>query len=139
MARVKASATRASVTPILRNRAPEAASDITTRITAGGAGSFVLPASSAAIHQVARKITKDRRRNTSVSGERVIIRAGIEVRRRPHEVATANTGQHVVEHARILLFVLDPAMRNALAIPIAIGAQGCGIGSARQRGDLVPG
>src|SRR5271165_568055 len=108
IARVKASATRPSVTPILRNNAPDAASVITTCMTAGGAGSLVLPASSAATHQVARKIAKESRRSTSISGERVIERARVELRRRSDEVVTANAGQHTIEHSRVLLLVLDP-------------------------------
>src|SRR6516225_3455373 len=138
MARVKASATRPNVTPILKNNAPDAASDITTCMTAGGAGSFMLPASSAAIHQVARKIAKDNRRSTSISGECMIERARIEFRSGSHEVATADAGQHAIEHTRVLFLFLDPTARNAFAIPIAIGPQGRGIRSARQLGDLVP-
>src|SRR5579883_100539 len=139
MASVKASATRASVTPMLKNSAPDSASVITTCITAGGAGSLVLPASSAAIHHVARKIRNDKRRSTSISAKRVIIGARVEVRCRSHELRAADAGQHVVEHARILLLVLDPAMRNAFAVAVAIGMQGRGIARAGQLGNVVPG
>src|SRR5579871_640690 len=127
MASVKASATRASVTPMLKNNAPDAASVIATCITAGGPGSLLLPANSAAIHHVARKIRKDSRRSTSVSRQCVIIGAGVEVGGRSDEVVAADAGQHVIEHARILFLVLDAAVRDALAVAVAIGVQGGGV------------
>src|SRR5229473_3283982 len=116
IASVKARATRASVTPRLRNSAPERASVIIAASTTGGGGSFSGPASSAAIHQVARNTMKDRRRSTSVSGDRVIERAGLELLRRPDQLAAADIGQHAIEHARIGLLVGDRAARDAFPV-----------------------
>src|SRR5882757_1817102 len=122
IASVKASATRARVTPRLKNSAPERASVITAASTAGGEGSFAAPVSSEAIHQVAMKTTKDRRRSTSVSRDRLVEGAGIELRRGADQFAAADTGQHAIEHARIGFLVGDRAPRHALAIPVAVGA-----------------
>src|ERR1035437_1742579 len=59
IANVKARATRANVTPRFKNSAPELASVTIAASTAGGAGSFSPPASSAAPHQVARNTVKN--------------------------------------------------------------------------------
>src|SRR5437773_2731818 len=112
IARTKESATRASVAPRCRNSAPLDASATMTLSTAGGEGSFAPPTSSAAIHQIARNRANESRRSTSVSGDCVIERAGIELRRRPNQVAAAGLGQHAVEHARIGLLVSDAPTRN---------------------------
>src|SRR5260370_29887750 len=100
IASTKASATRSSVTPRLKNRAPDLASANVAASTTGGAGSFASPASSAAIHQVARKTANDKRRSTLVSGDRVIERAGIELLRRSNQFTAADPCQHPIENAR---------------------------------------
>src|SRR5260370_14662791 len=138
IARVKASATRASVTPRLRNSAPERASVIIAASTMGGGGSCSGPASSAAIHQVARNTMKDKRRSTSVSGDCVEERAGLELWRRPDQFAAADPCQHTIEHARVGLLVGDQAARDSFPVTIAIDAQRRGIGGARQWRDLFP-
>src|SRR6266850_8436811 len=86
IASTKARATRANVTPRLKNNAPDLASAITTVSTAGGAGSFASPVSSEAIHQVATNTANDRRFGTSVSRDRVIECTGIEFLRRRAKV-----------------------------------------------------
>src|ERR1700692_413043 len=134
IASVKASATRTRGTPRWKNSAPERASVITAVSTTGGGGSFSGPASSAAIHQVAMNTRNDSRRSTSVSGHRVGEGAGLELLRRPDQLAAADIGQHAIEHARVALFVGDGAARDSFPIAIAIGAQRGGVGSARSRG-----
>src|SRR5512139_2271702 len=138
IASTKASATRASVAPRCRNSAPDDASATITLSTAGGEGSLAPPTNSAAIHQIARNRANDRRRSTSVSANRVIEGAGIELRHRPDQVAAADLGQHAIENARIRLFVSDAAARDSLAIAVAIGLQQGGIAGAGQRRDLLP-
>src|SRR3954451_16101968 len=101
IARTKASATRANVTPRLRNRAPELASAVNAASTAGGAGSFASPTSSAAIHHVATNTANDSRRSTSISRDRVIEGAGIEFLRRPDKLAATGRRQYPIEHACI--------------------------------------
>src|SRR5688500_15627967 len=138
IARVKARATRAKVTPRWRNSAPELASAITAVSTAGGGGSLASPMSSEAIHQVATNTANDSRRCTSVSRDRVIERSGIQLRRRADEFAAADRRQHAVQKARVGLFVGDRTTRNAFPVAIAVGPQGCGVGSAGQGGNLLP-
>src|SRR6267378_478470 len=138
IANVKARATRANVTPRLKNSAPELASVTIAASTAGGGGSRSAPASSAAIHQVARNTVNDRRRSISVSGGRAIECAGVKLWRRPHDFATADRRQHAVENARVGFFLGDPPARNSFPIAITVGAQGCGVGSTGQRRDLFP-
>src|ERR1700688_2803631 len=138
IARMKAMATRAKVTPRLKNSAPERASAIMAVSTTGGGGSFAGPASSAAIHQVATNTRNDSRRSTSVSGNRVVEGAGLELLRRPDQFAAADIGQHAIEHARIGFFVGDRAARNSFPIAIAVRAQRGAIGSARQRCNGLP-
>src|SRR6266536_1088042 len=138
IASVNASATRANVVPRLTNNAPDLASVIITASTAGGAGSLASPASSAAIHQVARNTTNDSRRSTSVPRDRVVERAGIELWRRPDKLAAADVSQHAIKYARVGLLVGDQAARNSVPVAIAIGAQRCGVGGAGQRCDLLP-
>src|SRR6266478_9638318 len=138
IANVKARATRANVTPRLKNSAPEWASVIIAVSTAGGGGSFSAPTSRAAIHQVARNTVNDRRRSISVSGDRAVECAGVKLLRRPHDFATADRRQHVIENARVGLFIGDRPARNSFPIAIAIGAQGCSVGGTRQRRDLFP-
>src|SRR4051812_27245577 len=139
IASTKASATRASVAPRCRNRAPLDASAMMTLSTAGGEGSFAPPTNSAAIHQVARNRENERRRSTSVSGDRVIEGAGIELGRRPNQVTSADLGEHAIEHARIRLLVNDAPARNAVAIAVAVGLEDGRIARAGERRDLVPG
>src|SRR3954454_18681520 len=139
IASTKARLTRASVAPRCRNSAPLDASAMTTSSTAGGEGSFAAPTNSAAVHQIASNRANDRRRSTSVSGNCVIERAWLEFSGRANEVASAGLGQHVVEHARVLFFVVDAPARNAVAIALAIGLQQGGIAGAGERRDLVPG
>src|SRR5713226_9266691 len=107
IARVKARATRANVTPRLRNKAPDLASAIIAESTVGGGGSFASPTSCEAIHQVATNTENDRRRGTSISRDRVIERTGIEFLRRPDKFAAADRRQHAVEDARVGFFVGD--------------------------------
>src|SRR6266849_1682073 len=123
IASVKARATRARVTPRLKNSAPERASLIMAASTMGGGGSFSGPASSAAIHQVARNTMKDSRRSTSVSGDCVEECAGLELWRRPDQCAAADPCQHAIEHARVGLLVGDRAARDSFPVTIAIDAQ----------------
>src|SRR5882757_1660981 len=101
IANVKARATRASVTPRLKNSAPERASVMIAASTAGGAGSFCSPASSAAPHQVARNTANDSRRSISISTAAPIERAGIELPRRPDQLAAADAGQHAKQDQRV--------------------------------------
>src|SRR5215217_6878661 len=105
IARVKARATRARVTPRLKNRAPDPASATMAVSTTGGDGSLASPASSAAIHQVAKNTANDSRRGTSISRDRAIECAGIKFWRRPDEFAAANGSEHPVEDARVGLLV----------------------------------
>src|SRR6266566_7800881 len=121
IANVKARATRASVTPRLKNSAPELASVIIAVSTAGGGGSFSAPASRAAIHQVARNTANDRRRSISVSGTGAVECAGIEFLRRSRHVAPADRRQHSIENTRVGFFVGDRPARNSFPIAIAIG------------------
>src|ERR1700676_4366634 len=138
IANVKARATRANVTPRLRNSAPELASATAAASTAGGGGSFPAPASSAAPPQTARKQAKDSRRSISVSGDGGIECARVQFCRRPDKFATADRRQHAVKNARVGFFVGDRAAGNTFPITVAVGAQGCGIGSTGQRRDLFP-
>src|SRR3984893_9326049 len=138
IASVKASATRASVTPRLKNSAPELASVTIAASPAGGGGSLAAPASRAAIHQVARNTVNDSRRSISVSGDRAVECAGVELLRRPHNFATADRGQHAIENARVGFFIGDRPARYSLPIAIAVGAQGCSVGGTGQRRDLFP-
>src|SRR6266404_904808 len=123
IASVKASATRARVTPRLKNSAPERASVIIAANTMGGGGSFAGPAMSAAIHQVARNTVKDSRRSTSVSGGCVVEGAGRELRRRPDQFAAADISQHTIEDPRVGLLVGDRAARDSFPVTIAVDAQ----------------
>src|SRR3954451_11901773 len=138
IAKVKARATRANVMPRLKNNAPDLASAITTASTAGGAGSFASPVSSEPIHQVATNKANDSRFGTSVSGDRVIECAGIEVLCRPDQFAAADRRQHAIENARVGFLVGDGTTRNSFPIAIAVGAQGCGVGSTGQRRNSLP-
>src|ERR1700687_2367535 len=138
MANVKARATRANVTPRLKNSAPDSAAVTIAASTAGGGGSFSPPASSAAIHQVARNTEKDRTRSISVLGDRVIECAGVKFRGWSYNFATPDLGQHAIKNACIGFFVCNRAAGNSLAIAIAVGAQGCDVGGTRQRRNLVP-
>src|SRR5712675_585979 len=138
IASTKARATRANVTPRLKNNAPDLASAITTVSTAGGAGSFASPVSSEAIHQVATNTANDSRFGTSVSRDRVVECTGIEFLRRPDKFAAADRRQHAVENARVGLLVGDGATRNSFPIAIAVSAQGCGVASAGQRRNSLP-
>src|SRR5579859_1464326 len=90
IAKMKAMATRARVRPRLKNSAPERASAMMAVSTTGGGGSFAGPTSSVAIHQLARNTRNDSRRSTSVSGDRVVVGAGLEVLRRPDQFAAAD-------------------------------------------------
>src|SRR5262249_29123560 len=120
---MKASVTRANVAPRCRNSAPDAASAIITSSTAGGGGRFAPLTTSAAVHKIERNRANETRRSTSVSRERVIKRAGIELRRGADQIAAADLGQHAIEHAGIGLFISDGPARNALAIARAIGLE----------------
>src|SRR3954469_5649273 len=139
IASTKARLTRASVAPRCRNSAPLDASAMTTSSTAGGEGSFAAPTNSAAVYQIASNRANDRRRSTSVSGNCVIERAGLEFSGRANEIASAGLGPHAGEHARGLFFVIDAPARNAVAISLAIGLEQGGIARAGERRDLVPG
>src|SRR5260370_20790139 len=79
IANVKARATRASVTPRLKNSAPEWASVIIAVSTAGGGGSLSAPGSRAAIQRVARNTVDQTRRSISVPGDRAVECARVEV------------------------------------------------------------
>src|SRR4051812_48696686 len=120
IARVKASATRANVTPRLKNSAPDLASASMAVSTVGGGGSFASPASSEAIHQVAKNTANDSRRGTSVPWDRVKECAGLEFWRRPDKFTAADLSQHAVEDARIGFLVGDQATWNSLPITIAV-------------------
>src|SRR5450755_928867 len=133
IANVKARATRANVTPRLKNSAPELASATAAASTAGGGGSFWAPASSAAPHQTARNTANDRRRSISVSGDGAIECAGVKFWRRADQFAAADRRQHAIKNARVGLFVGDRSAGNSFPIAVAVGAQGCGVGSSRQR------
>src|SRR2546423_1291746 len=138
IASVKASVTRANVTPRWKNKSPDLASAIMVVSTVGGGGSFASPANSEPTHQVARRTANDSRRGTSASRDRVIECPGIEFRRRPDKFAAADPSQHAVENARVGFFVRDRATRNALPIAIAIGAQRGGVGSTGQWRNFLP-
>src|SRR3954466_2999100 len=138
IASTKARLTRASVAPRCRNSAPLDASAMTTSSTADGEGSFAAPTNRAAVHQIASKRANDRRRSTSVSGNCVIERAGIELGSICHEVASAGLGQHAVEHARVLFFEHNAPARNAVAISHSLGLEQGGIARAQHTLDLVP-
>src|SRR6185369_5653112 len=138
IASVKASATRANVTPRWKKRLPDRASAIMAANTVGGGGSFASPASREPIHQVARSTANDSRRGTSASRDRLIECPGIELRRRPDKFAAADLCQHAVENACVGFFVRDRATRNAFPIAIAIGAQRCGVGSAGEWRNFLP-
>src|SRR5215472_9104205 len=131
-------ATRAKVTPRLTNSAPVLACANMTCSTSGGGGSFAPPTSSEAIHQVAKNTATDTRRIGSVSGYAVIESTGIELRRGPDQLTSADLCQHAIEHARVFLLVGDRPVWNPGAVAIAIGVQRRGIGSASQGLDLVP-
>src|SRR5262245_53705708 len=122
IAKVKARATRANVAPRLKNRAPDPASAIRAVSTVGGDGSFASPASTEAIHQVARNMANDKRRGTLASRDRVIKCAGIEFWRRPDKLAATNVSQHAVENARVGFLVDDRATWNSFPITIAVDA-----------------
>src|SRR5260370_30905309 len=107
IARVKARATRANVTPRLKNNAPDLASAIIAVSTTGGGGSFASPASSEAIHQVARNTANDRRRSTSFSRDWVIECTGIEFLPRPAKLPAANRRQYAIDYACVGFFVSD--------------------------------
>src|ERR1700730_6905055 len=138
IANVKARATRANVTPRLRNSAPELASATAAASTAGVGGSFPAPASSAAPHQTARNTANDRRRSISVSGDGAIECARVQFCRRPDKFATADRRQHAVMNARVGFFVGDRAAGNSYPLAVAVAAQGCSVGSTGQRRDLFP-
>src|ERR1700744_3331325 len=101
IASTKESATRANVTPRLRNKAPVLASAIIAVSTTGGGGNLAPPTSRDAIHQVATNRMAESRRITSVSRSGVIERAGIELRRRADQRGPADLGQHAIEKSRI--------------------------------------
>src|SRR5258706_5521179 len=138
IANVKARATRANVTPRLKNSAPELASVTIAASTAGGGGSFSPPTSSAVPHQVARNTVNERRRSISVSGDRVIEGAGGKLLRRPDNFAAADRRQHAGENAGVGFFVGDRATGNSFPITIAVGPQGCSVGGTRERRNLFP-
>src|SRR5580704_4335592 len=121
IASAKETTTRASVTPRFKNSAPVLACANMTCSTSGGGGSFAPPTSSEAIHQVTKNTATDTRRIASASGNAVIERAGIELRRGADQVTSANLGQHAIEYARIFLFVDDRPARNPGAVAVAIG------------------
>src|SRR3954471_16115607 len=112
IASTKARVTRASVAPRCRNSAPLDASAMMTSSTAGGEGSLAPPTNSAASHQIAKNRTNESRRSTSVSGDCVIESAGVELGRRPDQIATTHLGENAVEHARVRFFVIDAPARN---------------------------
>src|SRR6185369_9615328 len=138
IASVKASVTRANVTPRWKNKSPDLASAIMAANTVGGGGSFASPANSEPIHHVASSTANDSRRGTSASRDRVIECPGIEFRRRPDKFAAANVSQHAVENAGVGFLVRDRAARNSLPVAIAIGVQRGGVGSAGQGRDFLP-
>src|SRR3981189_741674 len=137
IARMKAKATRANVTPRLRNNAPDLASATIAVSTAGGGG-CASPTSSEAIHQVATNTANDSRRGTSVSRDRVIEGTRIEFLRRPDKFAAADVSQHAVENLRVGFFVGDGTARNSFPITITVGAQGCGVRSTGQWRNFLP-
>src|ERR1700749_3137578 len=132
------SATRASVTPRFRNSAPVLASVSIACSTSGGGGSLALPSSSEAIHQVTTNNATDSRRIASLPRYGAIERAGIELRRGPDEIPTADLRQHPVEHTRIFLLFGDGPARDSLAVAVTIGVQRGGIGGAGQGLNPVP-
>ena len=85
----------------------------------------------AAIHQVARNTVNDKRRSISVSGDRAVECAGVELLRRPHNFATADRGQHAIENARVGFLVGDRATRDSFPITIAVDAERGDVGGAR--------
>src|SRR5258708_23876634 len=101
IANVKARATRANVTPRLRNSAPELASATAAASTAGGRGSFPAPASRATPRQTARNTAHDSRRGISVSGDGAVEWAGVQLRPLPHQLATAHLRPAAIKHARL--------------------------------------
>src|SRR5258708_26545822 len=94
IANVKARATRANVTPRLKNSAPELASATIASSTAGGGGNFSPPTSSAAPHQVARNTVNERKRSISISWDCAIKCAGVKFSRPPDNLAAADRHQH---------------------------------------------
>src|SRR5215831_1099835 len=138
IASVKESATRANVAPRLKNKAPELASAIIAFMTAGGAGSFELSTSRAAIHQVARNTANDTRRSTLVSGDQMKKCARVKFWRRPHEIAPADAGQHAIENTGVLFFVIDRTTWNSFPVAVTIGPQRRRISCARQGRDAFP-
>lgn len=58
---------------------------------------------------------------------------------RPDQVASADSGEHAIEHARIRFLVRDAPARNAVAIAVAVGLEHGRIARAGERRDLVPG
>src|SRR3954454_8362462 len=95
-------ATRAKVTPRLKNSAPERPSPMIAASTSGGGGSFAGPTRSVANHQLARNTKNDSRRSTSVSENRVAVGAWIKF-------APADIRQHAIKNARVGLLVGDRA------------------------------
>src|SRR3954469_24310271 len=134
---MKANATRASVTPTCRNRAPDLASAIATASTAEGVGSLALPAKTAAIHHVAMKSPKDSSRSTSVPRV-LVIGAGTELSGGADQIAPPDPGEHAIENAGVGFFRCDWPARNAFTVAVAIGAQGGFVLRAGQRRDRLP-
>src|SRR6476660_805788 len=120
---MKAMATRARVTPRLKNSAPERASATMAVSTTGGGGSFAGPTRSVVIHQLARNTSNDSRRSTSVSDDRVVVGAGLEFLARPDQFVAANISQHAIENARVGFLVGGRATGDSFPITIAVDAE----------------
>src|SRR5262245_39637954 len=138
MASEKASATRASVMPSCQNSSPERASATMVAATVVGGGSMRSPASHDPKTHVPMNSTSDRSRSILQTGRNAEERSRRQRGRVADEARAALRSQNAEERAGIGLLGVDRAARNALAIAVTVGLEGCGIGGAGEARDALP-
>src|SRR6476646_1241616 len=139
MARVKATATRASVAPRLKASAPERASSTMASATACGSGSSRAPANCEPAYQAA--ISRMREMSLAPNS---LPRGGAvecsrrELARRSDQLSAANVGKHPVEGPRIGLLCGDRTPHDAFAVTLAVDRERARVGHADARGKPLP-
>src|SRR4051812_5502315 len=139
MARVNATATRASVAPRLKASAPERASSTMASATACGSGSRRAPAICEPAYQAAMSRTREMSlAPNSLPRGGAVECSSSELARRPDQLSAADLREDAVEGPRIGLLFGNRTPHDAFAVTLAVDRERARIGDADARGKPLP-
>src|SRR5262245_50902974 len=140
MVMTNATATRASVAPILKAIAPERASSIIAIATACGSGSRRAPASCDPAYQAARSRTSEKSLapKNSLPRGRPVEGSGRELARRADQLGAADLREHPIERLRIRLLLGRRPAHDALAVALAVDRKRARVADADARRKPLP-